>query len=322
MMPSWREGLGDPQAAALDDLKDRLGDLQIRTGAATRTSCCASSPRGAGTPPAASGCCAARPPTPPNRSPTVRTPNGRHVHGHGHFGTLRRCWAVCRPAGTAGDYVRWRAEERLDSGLPPVLPPDLPTRGALLGFQGVDQGGRPIYWERLDTAGVRWVLAHMDVRSTLQWHTYIMERGRELCHALAADSTVMVCDCQDIGPSMLLNWKALTIARQVVSMDERWYPECFHRVFVVNAPPGFATVWGWLRPLLPLVLAQRVTFLGHNFHPTLCNALGITDTPAEFAGRGRPLARLPLDRAAWDRYKSTEVLDTLSGNGVQPPKAV
>lgn len=91
-----------------------------------------------------------------------------------------------------------------------------------------------------------------------------------------------IMDLKGVGISKVSSVYAYV--RQASAMSQNYYPERLGRLYLVNAPWGFAGVFSVVKGFLDPVTVQKIHVLGSNYHSELLSQVPAENLPTIFGG--------------------------------------
>jgi hypothetical protein len=185
--------------------------------------------------------------------------------------------------------LEWRIENKVDEMLATPDPREhvfqcvCPHRN-----HGVDREGHPVYFERTGMIRVGDLLKHMDEMDIVWRHVRMMEymAQRTIAQSQQTDKyigkSVMILDLT--GMRYTIETAGMRAFRRTTHIDQNNYPECLHRMVIINAPLSFRGVWAVIKPWLDVKTRAKVENHGSNYQKRLQELVAPEHTPTIFGG--------------------------------------
>jgi hypothetical protein len=104
-------------------------------------------------------------------------------------------------------------------------------------------------------------------------------------HSQPIEKQVIVFNLANMSYSVDTN--AISVFRQTLAIDEAYYPERLHCLYMVNAPWFFTAIWSMIRPWLDPITANKIRILGAEFLEVLREEIADDQIPPHYGGSGK-----------------------------------
>ncbi|CAM1509092.1 Fc.00g028310.m01.CDS01 [Cosmosporella sp. VM-42] len=190
------------------------------------------------------------------------------------------------------DTENWRKETKLDETVPIWDYPEKPEIGKYYKqfYHKIDKDGRPIYIETLGgidlTAMYKITTADRMLLNLAVEYERLADPRLPACSRKAGHLLETCCTIMDLkGVTLTKVPQVYSYVRQASVISQNYYPERLGKLYMINAPWGFSTVWsvvkGWLDP----VTVSKIHILGSGYASELLKQVPIENLPKQFGGK-------------------------------------
>ncbi|KAG0172419.1 hypothetical protein DFQ28_010734 [Apophysomyces sp. BC1034] len=222
----------------------------------------------------------------------------------------------------------WRAENKIDLHPVATTTNHLPLLCAVRGFTSVQDGnveakpgvsesvlrivknlggialhktdndGCPVYIERLGYHASKNLAKQTTIEEFVNYHIGCKEFVNrvlldECSHTMSKSirRETIILDCTGMGWHQL-HMPALRYIRVLSELDDKYYPDAYNKLYIINAPSAFVHVWkivkGWIHP----ATIAKIQIMGSNYKDTLLQQIPAENLPV-FLGGNCTCAHMP-----------------------------
>jgi hypothetical protein len=157
-------------------------------------------------------------------------------------------------------------------------------------YHKTDKDGRPVYVEQLggvDLEAMRKITTDERMLQNLVVEYEKMADPRlPACSRKAGQLLETCCSIMDLKGVGL--WKAKEVygyLQRASAIMQNYYPERLGKLYVINAPWGFSSVFSVVKRFLDPVTVSKIHVLGAGYQKELLDQVPAENLPAEFGGK-------------------------------------
>ncbi|KEY65368.1 hypothetical protein S7711_04266 [Stachybotrys chartarum IBT 7711] len=185
----------------------------------------------------------------------------------------------------------WRKDSKLDELLPVWDYPEKPKVAKYYQqfYHKTDKSGRPVYIELLGGIDLNELykittpermLTNLAVEYERMADPFLPACSRKSGHLIETGCTIM--DLK--GVTLTKIPQVYSYVRQASTISQNYYPERLGRLYLINAPWGFSTVWSVVRGWLDPVTVNKIHILGSGYQTELLKQVPAENLPKMFGG--------------------------------------
>lgn len=172
---------------------------------------------------------------------------------------------------------------------------------------GVDKRGCPVYIDRIGKYDAPGILQAVTLAELSEHHVYELEVAERTKVKLGLEKNgvpfrkhIVIEDLGGLGWSHLSS-ATTDLAKSIIQLDESHFPESMHKMFIINTPWIFNTVWKIIKPIVSERTVAKIEICGSDYLDKLREVMDDDQIPAEFGGsNAKPLAQGgPVPESCW-----------------------
>lgn len=188
--------------------------------------------------------------------------------------------------------IEWRQIHQIDGILDNWTPPEVMKKYYAIGSVGSDKFGCPVWisaFGRMDMTGL---LQSVSKRDYLRYVVYTTEMSHRQMHQNSLETgkpvsyQTLVIDMAELSINQLTK-QFMDVGMELTRMILANYPEGVRRVFVLNVPQIFSTVFTFVKPFLSPVTLAKLSIFGHDskmWKDALLEEIDASQLPVHYGG--------------------------------------
>jgi hypothetical protein len=158
----------------------------------------------------------------------------------------------------------------------------------IAAISGLTKDGGYIFVERVGQVDPKSLFGHVSNDALLKFHVWTVEshealRFEQFKKQGYSCPITIIQDAKGFGLRHAYR-PAIDFVGKLSKMDNDNYPENMHRLFVINTPAIFGSLFGLLKPLIDPVTLSKVEILGYNYMARLTEQLPLDQLPTIIGG--------------------------------------
>ena len=159
-----------------------------------------------------------------------------------------------------------------------------------VAHQGFSKEGYPIYWEQTGRVQSYFptVLQHFTVDELVQYHVLsnniFSSRYKYASEKFGKDiqKCIVVNDMSHV--SISLDMESIRYIRQILDIDQNYFPERLHKLIIINCPWYFPALYAIFKPFIDARTSEKFMILGKDFLPSVLEHIDADQIPVEYGG--------------------------------------
>ncbi len=157
-------------------------------------------------------------------------------------------------------------------------------------YHKTDKEGRPVYIEQLgnvDLGAMRKITTDdRMLQNLVVEYEKLADPRLPACSRKAGQLLETCCSIMDMKGVGL--WKANEVygyLQKASGIMQNYYPERLGKLYIINAPWGFSSVWAVVKRFLDPVTVSKIHILGTGYQKQLLEQIPAENLPKEFGGK-------------------------------------
>ncbi|KAL1988128.1 hypothetical protein VTN96DRAFT_658 [Rasamsonia emersonii] len=156
-------------------------------------------------------------------------------------------------------------------------------------YHKTDKDGRPVYIEKLGkidlNAMYKITTAERMLQNLVCEYEKLADPRLPACSRKAGKLLETCCTIMDLKGVGITNVPSVYgYVRQASAISQNYYPERLGKLYLINAPWGFSSVFSVVKSFLDPVTVDKIKVLGSNYQKELLEQVPAENLPKEFGG--------------------------------------
>ncbi|KAI9754081.1 MAG: cytosolic factor, phosphatidylinositol/phosphatidylcholine transfer protein [Chaenotheca gracillima] len=156
-------------------------------------------------------------------------------------------------------------------------------------YHKTDKDGRPVYIEQLGnvdlTAMYKITTADRMLQNLVVEYEKCADPRLPVCSRMSGQLVETCCTIMDLkGVGLGKARQVFGYVQQASGISQNYYPERLGKLYIINAPWGFAPIWNVVKGFLDPVTVQKIHVLGGGYQKELLGQVPAENLPKLFGG--------------------------------------
>ena len=168
-------------------------------------------------------------------------------------------------------------------------------------FHGFDREGHPVYYEKTSYLEPSVVLEQFTMEEVEELHAQMQEYMANLKQQVSKEKGVLVYKSIVIMDMSCLGMKHMSSSffgpiKSILNIDQYYYPETMHKLYVINCPFVFRMMWNIVKPMLHPLTVAKINICGYDFITQLRSIMDDDQIPKYLGGSCSCCTSEPLEK--------------------------
>ncbi|KAI9010660.1 CRAL-TRIO domain-containing protein [Hyaloraphidium curvatum] len=190
------------------------------------------------------------------------------------------------------NYLKWRHDFGVDELTKTFVFAERPEIDKIYPryYHSTDKAGRPVYVEHLGKLDIRSIFKLTTEERFMKNHVVEYEKTLKerfvACSWKAHRHIEQSCTIIDLKGVAITQFPSVSsFVKHISAVAQDYYPETLGRMYIINAPMLFTSVWSVVKLFLDEATVQKIQILGSRYQPTLLENIDEKHLPQALGGK-------------------------------------
>ncbi|KAJ3140867.1 cytosolic factor, phosphatidylinositol/phosphatidylcholine transfer protein [Irineochytrium annulatum] len=188
-------------------------------------------------------------------------------------------------------YLKWRVEYKVEELVTSFSFPEAAEVQKYYPrfYHKTDKLGRPVYYELIGAMDIKglWTVTNQErmIQGFVRDYEKLLRYRLPACSKKAGRHLEQGFTILDMKGVKLTQFNQVRkIVQEVSGIAQNYYPETMGRMFIINAPTLFTSVWSVVRGFLDEATVAKISVVGSRFQEALLQEIDAENLPVEYGG--------------------------------------